>query len=103
MKELGAYIHIPFCKQKCLYCDFTSFAQREELQQGYIQALKKEIINWKVQNEDAIIRTIYIGGGTPSYIDSKYIVEILNLLGKAPSITIEVNPRNNYSRKIKTI
>ncbi len=79
MKKIGVYIHIPFCKKKCLYCDFISFSNKEEMQQRYIQALKKEIENWKMQNQDKEIETIYIGGGTPSYIDSKYIIEILDL------------------------
>ena len=103
MKELGVYIHIPFCKQKCLYCDFVSFAQMEDLQEKYIQALKDEIKNWKAQKMDYIIKTIYIGGGTPSYIDSKYISEILKLINdkqyninqyesESMPITIEVNP-----------
>lgn len=90
MKEIGVYIHIPFCKQKCLYCDFVSFANKQDLQKEYIQALKKEIQNWR--NDEYKIKTIYIGGGTPSYIDSNYISEIIKLVGNAPSITIEVNP-----------
>ena len=43
MKKIGVYIHIPFCKQKCYYCDFISFAKKEEIQERYIKALKKEI------------------------------------------------------------
>ena len=81
MKELGAYIHIPFCKQKCLYCDFASFANKERMQKEYAQAIKKEIENWINLNKDYEIKTIYIGGGTPSYIDSKHITEILNTIG----------------------
>ena len=98
MKEIGVYIHIPFCKQKCLYCDFVSFANKQELQNDYIQALKKEIQNWK--NDAYKIKTIYIGGGTPSYIDSNYISEIINLVGNAPSITIELNPGTVTKEKL---
>ena len=98
MKEIGVYIHIPFCKQKCLYCDFVSFANKQELQKDYIQALKKEIQNWK--NDAYRIKTIYIGGGTPSYIDSNYISEIINLVGNAPSITIELNPGTVTKEKL---
>lgn len=98
MKEIGVYIHIPFCKQKCLYCDFVSFANKQELQKDYIQALKKEIQNWK--NDAYKIKTIYIGGGTPSYIDSKYISEIIKLVGNAPSITIELNPGTVTKEKL---
>ena len=101
MKEIGIYIHIPFCKRKCLYCDFTSFANQEEKQEEYIQAVNNEINNWKEKNKGIKIKTIYIGGGTPSYIDSKYIGEILKLLGKAEEITIEVNPGTVTEEKLK--
>ena len=70
-KELGIYIHIPFCKQKCYYCDFVSFANRTNYIKEYIESLIKEIENYKL--EEYIVTTIYIGGGTPSYIESKYI------------------------------
>lgn len=100
MKEIGVYIHIPFCKQKCNYCDFVSFADKENMQKEYIEKLKKEIVNWKDLNKDYKIKTIYIGGGTPSYIDSKYIEEIIALIGKAPSITIELNPGTVTKEKL---
>ena len=46
MKNIGVYIHIPFCKQKCIYCDFISYANKAELQEKYVQALIKEIKEW---------------------------------------------------------
>lgn len=101
MKEIGVYIHIPFCKQKCLYCDFISFANKPDLQKEYIEALKKEIKNWK--NDEYKVKTIYIGGGTPSYIDSNEIVEIVKIVkivGSAHSITIEVNPGTITKQKL---
>jgi len=103
LKELGVYIHIPFCKQKCLYCDFTSFANKEHMENEYINALKKEIQKWKNNNSDAKIKTIYIGGGTPSYIDSKNIVDIIKLLkdSKDISTTIEINPGTVTEQKLK--
>ena len=98
MKEIGVYIHIPFCKQKCLYCDFVSFANKQNILKEYIQALEKEIQNWK--NNKYKVKTMYIGGGTPSYIDSNYISEIINLVGFAPSITIELNPGTVTEQKL---
>lgn len=96
MKEIGVYIHIPFCKQKCLYCDFISYANKIEMQDKYVQAVIKEIKHWKQQNENIKIDTIYIGGGTPSYIKSENIVKIINELKdrtiENAEITIEVNP-----------
>lgn len=96
MKEAGIYIHIPFCKQKCSYCDFVSFANKKEFEENYIQALKKEIVNGK--NDNYKIDTIYIGGGTPSFLNSKHIIEILDTIktnfnvNSDAEITIEVNP-----------
>ena len=96
MKEIGIYVHIPFCKSKCYYCDFASFADKDELIDRYVKAVKSEI--YHRQSEDYIIKTIYIGGGTPSYIPEKYIEEILAmiencfLVSNDAEITIEVNP-----------
>jgi oxygen-independent coproporphyrinogen-3 oxidase len=72
MKSL--YIHIPFCKQKCLYCDFNSFQNKEDLIDQYIDTLINEIESYYIKE----LYTIYIGGGTPSYIDERYIQKILN-------------------------
>ncbi len=106
-KQIGLYIHIPFCKQKCSYCDFCSYANKESFIKRYIQCVLKEIIevgnNNKIDFENGkddlfLVKTIYIGGGTPSVIDSKYIVQIiedikLNFeIDEKAEITIEVNP-----------
>lgn len=106
-EELGIYIHIPFCKQKCYYCDFISFCNKDYLIKEYVQAIKIEIQN-KIKNIDKTkynITTIYIGGGTPSYIDAKYIEEILNELKNeiqlAKEITIEVNPGTVTKEKLE--
>ena len=106
MKKIGVYIHIPFCKQKCYYCDFISFAKKEEIQERYIKALKKEIEDFIQKNQNIELSTIYIGGGTPSYIDSKYIENILEAL-KSKSIvnkteiTIEINPGTVNKEKLE--
>ncbi len=111
--KLGIYIHIPFCKKKCMYCDFVSYEQKENMQERYIKALKKEIESWIIQNPEVEIETIYIGGGTPSYIDSKNIVDIIKLLSKneilanlykeneKPQITIEINPGTVTKQKLQ--
>ncbi|MGN1270855.1 MAG: radical SAM family heme chaperone HemW [Clostridia bacterium] len=107
MKELGIYIHIPFCKRKCSYCDFISFSNKTKLIEKYIEALKIEIDKCKINKENYIIKTIYIGGGTPSFIESKYIVEILNNIKKqfniseTAEITIEINPGTVTEEKLK--
>ena len=107
MKELGIYIHIPFCKRKCAYCDFISFSGKAKLIEKYILALKTEINKFNINKENYIIKTIYFGGGTPSFIESNYIVEILesiktkfNIL-KTAEITIEINPGTITEQKLK--
>lgn len=114
-KEIGIYIHIPFCKQKCFYCDFCSYAGKEEQIEEYFKYLKQEIKEVGEGNQldyqnhlDKLflVKTIYIGGGTPSFVDSKYIKEILQTIydnytiDKNVEITIEVNPRNRDRAKI---
>lgn len=98
MKSL--YIHIPFCKQKCLYCDFNSYSNADKLINDYVIALKKEIQSYSFN----AYKTIYFGGGTPSYIDEKSIIEILNCVDykKAEEITIEVNPGTVTKEKLRT-
>ena len=83
---LSLYIHIPFCLSKCSYCDFTSFANSVSIQNPYIDALIKEIHSYKNQILSRGIKTIFIGGGTPTSLsDSLFekllynIDEILNL------------------------
>lgn len=112
-KELGIYIHIPFCKHKCYYCDFVSFSNKEEIVEKYIKAVIKELKKY-LENKEFMknynVTTIYIGGGTPSYIDSKYIIEILkeiekNLVNNDTKfqdieITLEVNPGTINEEKV---
>jgi len=109
IKKIGIYVHIPFCKQKCYYCDFVSYAKCEEKVEKYIQALKKEIKQEvkKIDKEKYIIDTIYIGGGTPSLIDGKYIKEIVDtikenyIITNEAEITIELNPGTVNKEKLK--
>lgn len=106
-KNLGMYIHIPFCKSKCSYCDFKSYSNIEEKIEEYIKTLIEEIkliancnkTDFKNGVDDLIfLDTIYIGGGTPSYIEANYIEKIMKTIKeninieKNAEITIEVNP-----------
>lgn len=106
MKNLGIYIHIPFCKRKCAYCDFVSFSNKQNLVDEYVETLKKEINKCKINKEEYLVDTIYFGGGTPSYIDSKYIIDILEVIrnrfnvSKDAEITIEVNPGTASEEKL---
>lgn len=93
----GIYIHIPFCKQACHYCDFhfsTSMKRKEEM----VSALAKEIQMRKSESQDEIVETIYFGGGTPSVLTNKEIQflidEVFNnfRVAENPEITLEANP-----------
>ena len=105
--DLGIYIHIPFCIKKCYYCDFVSFMNKEDMVEKYTYAICTEIL----QNADILsehkVETIYIGGGTPSYIDAKYIKQILDTLYMVidkeylKEVTIECNPNSITKEKIK--
>lgn len=102
-KEIGMYVHIPFCKRKCHYCDFISYSNRESKIEEYVQAVIKEI---ELQNIKSKITTVYIGGGTPSYIDSKHIKDIMEQIkqkniSETAEITIEVNPGTVTLEKLK--
>ena len=108
MKERGIYVHIPFCKSKCIYCDFNSFAKKDECIEPYIKALIKEIEEYAKENKDILVKSIFIGGGTPSYINEKYIKKILDTIKQNfeiinnAEITIEVNPGTVNKRKLET-
>ncbi len=107
--ELGIYIHIPFCKQKCYYCDFISFVDKQEYIDKYIESLKRELDSYELNKYN--ITTIYVGGGTPSVIPSKNIKDLLyNIKEKIKEnktnwedieITLEVNPGTVDRKKLE--
>ena len=106
MENIGIYIHIPFCKQKCKYCDFVSFKCNENQYEDYFSCVIKEIKD-KAEEVKEQIDTIYIGGGTPSIVPAEYIIHILeniknnyNVLEDA-EITIEVNPGTVDEEKLR--
>ena len=76
-KPMQLYIHIPFCVKKCAYCDFLSFAADEQTQEVYVQALQKELDFYGSKYSDRYISTIFIGGGTPSWLDESAMVSVM--------------------------
>ena len=105
--KISIYIHIPFCESRCHYCDFCSSLLAESNVEKYFKYLRKEI---KLQEEflkDKIIDTVFIGGGTPSSVDPKFIKEIMEDLSsfkfsKDIEVTIESNPNSLTLEKAKT-
>lgn len=106
-KELRLYVHVPFCVKKCDYCDFLSASSDEEGIKSYFEALYKEIRSYGGMTKDYLVSSVFIGGGTPSCVDSKYIVGTLRELRSIfkfstevePEITIEVNPGFNEIKR----
>lgn len=96
MKKLGIYIHIPFCKKKCNYCDFYSIKWSDEVENRYINALIKEIKSCNDMNY--IVDTIFIGGGTPTIIKPENMGKIINeiknifIVDEQSEISMEANP-----------
>lgn len=98
-RNLSLYVHIPFCVHKCLYCDFLSFDDAlYATQLQYIDALRTEIMLYKPYADRYVVRTVFIGGGTPSSLDESLIEAIMKELRQVFSIdrfaeiTIEANP-----------
>lgn len=108
MDKISLYIHIPFCAQKCLYCDFPSFARKDHLRKAYIEALNKEIINLREKHNNLEINTIFIGGGTPSVLESNelecLLKEIAKLnMAKDIEYSMECNPGNLTEEKLEVM
>lgn len=102
---LGLYIHIPFCKQKCFYCDFFSVNYNNSLADKYISS----IINHSKKYKNTKIDTIYIGGGTPSVLSVKQIKTLLENISKIFNInkikefTFELNPESATKEKLQLL
>ncbi len=97
MRSLGIYVHIPYCAKKCAYCDFYSVPSRES-SKAYCSALIKQIESYGKKATGYIVDTIYIGGGTPSYIDAEDIFDVIGAIrrtfnvDKNAEISMEANP-----------
>lgn len=105
MKKIGIYIHFPFCVSKCKYCNFNSYADKNELQQEYLRALVKEIKNYS--NKSVVVDTIFIGGGTPSVMFDGCVSTLLSAIranfkvDENAEISIESNPNSITLNKVR--
>ncbi len=103
----GIYIHVPFCKSKCTYCDFASFPKEIGKTESYFACLYREIEARGRELSSKTFNTIYIGGGTPSVVPAEYIAGAIRQIKKffslstSPEITIELNPGTVTEDKIK--
>lgn len=103
------YIHIPFCKSKCPYCAFGSHIKKEALHKSYFDALYKEMKSYFSAKKE-MIETLFIGGGTPTSVDSLYYEKLFKIvepfLEKECELTIESNPNSinlDYLKKLKSL
>ncbi len=106
-KELGIYIHIPYCKQKCHYCDFYSLADSATAME-YAHAVSRQLIEWG-KNLDCVVDTVYFGGGTPTMMPSEGLATILQAVRDhftvtdRAEITCEVNPGEGYPTTVEEL
>lgn len=104
-KELSIYVHIPFCVQKCLYCDFLSSPASGEVRARYVDRLVREIREESASYVNYKVKSIFLGGGTPSVLEPIQITGIMNSLRenysleKECEITIEVNPGTCWAER----
>lgn len=107
-KKLELYIHTPFCVKKCSYCDFLSFPADEQTQEEYVEALLSEIAWYGKKMHDYEVATIYIGGGTPTWLTQELMLAILDGIGdnftvrRDAEVTIECNPGTVTSTKLQS-
>ena len=98
VKPLGLYIHIPFCKSKCIYCDFYSLPRAEDRMDRYVSALCRQLAEIAQRTTAHTVDSVYLGGGTPSYLGEKRLRRILKTvkkhyhLSRDAEITLEANP-----------
>ena len=104
----GIYVHVPFCRHKCSYCDFVSFPDKIEYAEAYMACVYKEMKMRGEELKDYEFDTIYFGGGTPSYIPPKLILGAMNQIRncfkikKDAEITLELNPGTIGENKVQT-
>ncbi len=106
-KTLGIYVHIPFCKTVCTYCNFLTFAHKNKWIPDYIAALEKEIVTRSRQYTEYKISTVYFGGGTPSLIEGELIEKIIQTIktnfncDTLEEIELESNPESLTKEKLE--
>src|SRR5215213_9853471 len=105
MSQAGLYLHVPFCRSRCSYCDFATGLYQSELADDYVRALIEEI---RLSHALGVnVDTIYFGGGTPSLLDPSQLDRILAMvylqfrIDAAPEITLEINPGSITVSKLR--
>ena len=107
-KNISIYIHIPFCVKRCGYCDFLTFAHADKYHENYKNALVREILVAKEHFQNHNIKTIFVGGGTPTVLPPHFLTEIFFALStynidKNCEITVEANPGTLSLTTLRTL
>ncbi len=106
-KKLSLYIHIPFCARRCGYCNFVTFVEKENYMFDYVDGLIKEMKTYSKKTQDYVVQSVYVGGGTPSYLHSGLMLKIFKALKenfhflRNAEITIEANPNSLTIEKLE--
>ncbi len=104
---ISLYVHLPFCRRRCFYCDFTSYTGNQAQTVDYLEALKKELWFYQPLLSEREIKTFYFGGGTPSLVEPKLLSSFFSFLynkfrlSSKAEITLEANPESVDRRKLK--
>ena len=95
MRSFGVYVHVPFCAHRCDYCAFATYDDRDELRDGYVDAVLQEIA-WEVEAGLEPATSVFFGGGTPSRLRPEQLVAILAAIPRTPDaeVTVECNPED---------
>ena len=105
--SLGLYLHIPFCRSKCDYCDFYSLAGQDDRMDEYQKALLQQIMETAPRAKKQVVNSVYIGGGTPTWYGEKRLLELLTVvkkrfnLSKDVEFTMEANPDSVDEKMLK--
>ncbi len=103
--DISLYVHIPFCKKKCRYCDFVSLNSSDEFIERYLRALEAETVARSKEYKNAKIKTLYFGGGTPSLLTARQFLKISDAIKNNFDIdlvetTVECNPESVSEEKL---
>ncbi|MFO7637484.1 MAG: radical SAM family heme chaperone HemW [Clostridia bacterium] len=103
MENIRIYIHVPFCRSRCQYCDFNTYSDKDYLIDNYFTAMETEISLWREKLEGRAVKSVFFGGGTPSHVGERYIGRILKRFsfGADAEVTIEANPGTVDYGKLK--
>jgi oxygen-independent coproporphyrinogen-3 oxidase len=113
LRTFGIYVHVPFCAQRCWYCDFNAYAGLDHLADAYMEALVRDVTEGLSAPAEAdlderpIVTSVFIGGGTPSSVDAKHIVRVIEAIRASwpmdpgAEITIECNPESVEPAKLE--